>query len=98
MKHVRSEIGDPEVRAAGVRDAEATRARLLDVAFSEIYQHGYQGLRVDALLAMARLTKGAFYHHFPSKTALGIAVIDELLAGFAEPTTRVTLIGLCQRC
>lgn len=76
--------------AAGVserqsdRDGAATRTRLLDVAFAEIYEHGYQGLRVDTLLAKAGLTKGAFYHHFESKTALGLAVIDELLAGLAD--------------
>lgn len=66
------------------RDADATRARLLDVAFAEIYANGFQGLRVDALLEKAGLTKGAFYHHFPSKQALGLAVIDEVLAGMAD--------------
>jgi AcrR family transcriptional regulator len=66
------------------RDAEATRRRLLEVAFSEIYANGYQGLRVDTLLDKAGLTKGAFYHHFPSKQALGLAVVDEVLAGMAE--------------
>ncbi|HOV04137.1 MAG TPA: TetR family transcriptional regulator C-terminal domain-containing protein [Kaistiaceae bacterium] len=65
-------------------DADATRTRLLDVAFGEIYAHGFQGLRIDTLLDKAGLTKGAFYHHFSSKTALGLAVIDELLAGLAD--------------
>ncbi|MEZ5839379.1 MAG: TetR/AcrR family transcriptional regulator [Hyphomicrobiales bacterium] len=65
-------------------DGDATRARLLDFAFSEIYAHGYQGLRVDTLLEKSGLTKGAFYHHFSSKQALGLAVIDELLAGLAD--------------
>lgn len=71
-------------RPDGLRDKDATRTRLLDVAFAEIYTHGYQGLRVDALLERAGLTKGAFYHHFPSKHALGLAVIDEVLAGMAD--------------
>lgn len=61
-----------------------TRARLLDVAFAEMHEHGFQGLRVDVLLAKAHLTKGAFYHYFASKTDLGLAVIDELLAGYAD--------------
>lgn len=73
-----------ESERQGDRDAAATRTRLLDVAFAEIYEHGYQGLRVDTLLAKAGLTKGAFYHHFPSKSALGLAVVDELLAGLAD--------------
>lgn len=66
------------------RAADATRTRLLDFAFSEIYASGFQGLRVDTLLEKAGLTKGAFYHHFPSKQALGLAVIDEVLAGMAD--------------
>lgn len=66
------------------RAADGTRTRLLDFAFSEMYAHGYQGLRVDTLLDKAGLTKGAFYHHFPSKQALGLAVIDEVLAGMAD--------------
>ena len=66
------------------RDGDATRARLLDIAFAEVHAHGYQGLRVDSLLEKAKLTKGAFYHHFQSKQALGLAIIDEVLAGMAE--------------
>ena len=49
------------------RDADATRTRLLDIAFAEIHGHGYQGLRIDTLLEKAKLTKGAFYHHFPEQ-------------------------------
>lgn len=62
----------------------ALRARLLDLAYREIYENGFSGLRVDALIAKAGSTKGAFYHHFPSKTALGYAVVDEVLAGIAD--------------
>lgn len=60
------------------------RDRLLDLAYLEIYENGFSGLRVDALIAKAGSTKGAFYHHFPSKMALGYAVVDELLAGLAD--------------
>lgn len=72
------------VPRAATRPADATRTHLLDVAFAEIYANGFQGLRVDTLLDKAGLTKGAFYHHFPSKQALGLAVVDEVLAGMAE--------------
>ena len=33
------------------------------------------------MLEKTGLTKGAFYHHFSSKQALGIAVVDELIHG-----------------
>lgn len=72
--------------AAGATDAKrsALRARLLDLAQKEIHETGFSGLRVDTLLAKAGSTKGAFYHHFPSKTALGYAVVDEVLAGYVD--------------
>ena len=57
------------------------RQRLLEAAFTEIHMHGFQGMRVDAILEKTTLTKGAFYHHFASKQALGIAVVDELIHG-----------------
>ena len=57
------------------------RHRLLEAAFTQIHMHGFQGMRVDAILEKTTLTKGAFYHHFASKQALGIAVVDELIYG-----------------
>lgn len=62
----------------------STRARLLDLAYREIYESGFAGLRIDTLIDKAGSTKGAFYHHFPSKAALGYAVIDEILADFGR--------------
>ena len=66
------------------RVADGARTRILDAAFADIYEHGFQGLRIDGLLEKVELTKGAFYHHFPSKQALGLAVIDEVLAPMAD--------------
>lgn len=62
-----------------VRNPDQTRQRLLEAAFDEIYQHGYQGMRVDEVLKRTGLQKGAFYHHFNSKHALGCAVLDEVI-------------------
>ncbi len=59
----------------------SARRRLLAAAFDDIHKNGFQGMRVDAVLEKTGLTKGAFYHHFPSKQALGIAVVDELIHG-----------------
>ena len=64
------------------RNPDQTRATLLDAAFEEIFEHGFQGMRVDDVLARAGLKKGAFYHHFESKQALGYAVLNEIIGGF----------------
>lgn len=62
-----------------VRDPEATREGLLAAGFEEIYGNGYQGARVDRILERTGVTKGAFYHHFPTKRALCEAVLDEVI-------------------
>ena len=59
------------------RNPQHTREKLLHSAFEEILQHGFQGMRVDEVLLKAELKKGAFYHHFRSKTELGYCVVDE---------------------
>lgn len=61
------------------RNPENTRTRILTAAFKEMHRHGYQGLRIDAVLKETGLKKGALYHHFSSKQALGYAVLEELI-------------------
>lgn len=64
---------------ATVRNSEQTRAAILTAAFDEIHHHGFQGARLDRLLPTLGLTKGALYHHFPDKNAVGFAIIDEII-------------------
>jgi len=64
-----------------VRAPDATRKKLLQAAFEEIYRRGFQAASLDAILAAAGVTKGALYHHFPDKAALGHAVVDEVVKG-----------------
>jgi AcrR family transcriptional regulator len=63
------------------RDPDATRDKLLNAAFEEIYRRGFQAASLDAILAKAGVTKGALYHHFPDKASLGYAVVDEVVKG-----------------
>lgn len=49
------------------------RSKLLDAAFSIIREKGYAATSVDELCDQAGVTKGAFFHHFKSKDALGVA-------------------------
>lgn len=66
------------------RNPDQTRARILEAAFMEIYRNGYQGMRLDEVLSVTGLTKGALYHHFTNKLALGYAVVDEVIAPMME--------------
>ena len=62
------------------RDPERTRERLLEAAFREVYRSGFQSAGLDAIVAAAGVTKGALYHHFGSKEALGYAIVEEIIA------------------
>jgi TetR/AcrR family transcriptional repressor of nem operon len=62
------------------RDPARTREALLQAAFGEIYRSGFRGSDVETILGAAGVTKGALYHHFDSKEALGYAVVDEIVA------------------
>ena len=53
------------------------RARLIEVARELVRHKGFAATSVDDLCAAVGVTKGAFFHHFPSKEALGVALIDE---------------------
>jgi TetR/AcrR family transcriptional regulator, transcriptional repressor for nem operon len=66
-------------RAARLRDPGRTRERLLQAASSEIYRSGFQSASLDTILASAGVTKGALYHHFKNKEALGYAVVEEVI-------------------
>jgi len=50
--------------------AEATRERLLDAAKKLVMSKGFAGTSIDDVLKETRLTKGAFFHHFKSKSDL----------------------------
>ncbi len=62
------------------RQPDLTRDKLLQSAFCEIHRQGFQAASLSQILAETGLTKGALYHHFPTKQALGLAVIDEVIA------------------
>jgi len=53
------------------------RARLIEAARRLVRHKGFAATSVDDLCAAAGVTKGAFFHHFPSKDALGVALIDD---------------------
>jgi TetR/AcrR family transcriptional repressor of nem operon len=62
------------------RDGTATRERILDAAQRIVLERGFAATSVDAVLADAPATKGAFFHHFPSKNDLGRALLERYAA------------------
>jgi AcrR family transcriptional regulator len=69
-----------------VRDAEATRQRLLDAAAEEFAAHGIAGARVDRIARAARSNKAQIYHYFGSKDGLFHAVFDRTVQALVSET------------
>src|SRR5438067_4301526 len=62
-----------------VKAPEGTRRRILQAAFEEFYTNGFQGGSLNHIVDEAGTTKGALFHHFEGKNALGSAVVDEVI-------------------
>jgi AcrR family transcriptional regulator len=62
------------VRLGDVRDATATRSRIMAAAAAEFAEHGIAGARIDRIAAAARANKAQIYAYIGTKDALFDAV------------------------
>lgn len=64
--------------------SEETRGKILSSAQALFAQHGYDATGVAEICQAAGVSKGAFYHHFPSKQAVFLQLLENWL-GTLEP-------------
>jgi AcrR family transcriptional regulator len=81
--------------------SEETRANILDAAVRQFALSGYEAASVDQICSDAGVSKGAFYHHFPSKQALFLALlegwlktVEKGLEGMRQPTVPETFVQM----
>jgi TetR/AcrR family transcriptional regulator, transcriptional repressor for nem operon len=60
--------------------AGTAREKILEATLRLVRAQGFSATSVDDLCAAAGVTKGAFFHHFASKEALGVAAADHWAA------------------
>lgn len=65
-------------------DNTSARARLLACAASTFARRGYAGASVAEIAAQAEISKSTVFHHFGSKRALYLAVIETAAQDFAS--------------
>jgi len=64
--------------------ADTTREALLDAARELFTSEGYSQVSIEAIAQKARVTRGAFYHHFTDKARL----LDGLVVALQADATR----------
>src|SRR4030065_551836 len=60
--------------------SKATRDNILDAATQLFSRNGYDATGVAEICQAAGVSKGAFYHHFPSKQAVFLDLLESWLA------------------
>lgn len=63
--------------------ATKTADQILDLAQNLIQTRGYSAFSYADIAATLGIRKASIHYHFPSKTALGVAVVDRYTARFA---------------
>ncbi|GAA1234503.1 TetR/AcrR family transcriptional regulator [Kitasatospora nipponensis] len=74
-------------RLTRAQQQERTRAAVLASARAEFTQRGYVEAKVDRIAERAELTRGAVYSNFPTKRALYLAVLLDLVEHRATAET-----------
>ena len=70
----------PAAAHLAVRDAGATKLRILAAARVEFADHGYMGARVDRIARTARANKRLLYYYIGNKEALYLATLERAYA------------------
>lgn len=73
-----------DVRRSQEARRDATRARILDATLHCLATYGYAGTGVAQVVAQARVSRGAWAHHFPSMTVLIQEAAQHLMARVYE--------------
>lgn len=75
-------------RRTQAQRSEDTRRRILDAAVALLGERGYAGLRTTDVALAAGVSKGAQTHHFPSKDALVVAVVEHVFRRASDQARR----------
>ncbi|MEU7562909.1 ScbR family autoregulator-binding transcription factor [Streptomyces eurythermus] len=62
-----------------------SRRAILEAAAQVFDERGYDAASTNQILARTRLTRGSLYHHFPSKEAIALAVIEAHAEALGSP-------------
>src|SRR5215467_5793840 len=76
------------------RDADATKARILDAAEEEFARNGLLGARTEDIAAKTGVTKAMIYYYFQSKENLYQAVLERALVSRIRQAQEINIESL----
>lgn len=89
--------GDTSARKPRTRDAEATKARILEAAKREFAKNGLGGARVDVIAEKARANKRMIYHYFESKEGLFQTILENAYVDIRTAEQKLNLDHLAPK-
>jgi AcrR family transcriptional regulator len=92
-----SEQTEKPGRKPRIRDAEATKARILEAAKKEFAKNGLGGARVDVIAEKAKANKRMIYHYFESKEGLFQTIMEEVYLDIRSAEQKLHLEDLAPK-
>lgn len=78
------DLTDRSIIVKHMSQAIDTRSRILSTARELFHGRSYSDVGIKEICDIARVQKGSFYHFFPSKQDLAMAVIDDMADDWAH--------------
>ena len=75
----------PRPNGGRTRIQERNRAAILEAGLAVFSAQGFRGATLDQIAKAARLSKPNLLYYFPSKEAIHVALLQELLAAWLQP-------------
>jgi TetR/AcrR family transcriptional regulator, transcriptional repressor for nem operon len=71
-----------------------TREKILQAAIGLMWQHGYHKTSPAQVMEASGVGQGSFYHHFPDKRSLGLAVVEQIVQQTNESLNEIFQPGI----
>jgi AcrR family transcriptional regulator len=68
---------------------ENTKRKIIDAATILFSENGYDSTSIQDICNKAEISKGAFFHHFPTKEYLFLEILNEFLENLNEKIKRI---------
>ena len=75
--------------AKSKKNSDSRREAFLDIAEELFADLGYENTSIDRIISLLGVSKGAFYHYFPSKSDLLDSTLDRILSRTETPLTEI---------